>query len=104
MSRVAAPAFDAAGPTECYRRAVTVVPQQAMALVNSRLSVRAAEAVAKDLARKSAEAVVAGAFVRVLGRAPTADEADVGRDYLRENSTASLVQALFSHTDFTTIR
>jgi hypothetical protein len=29
-------AFAAAGPTEFYRRANTVVPQQAMALVNNR--------------------------------------------------------------------
>ena len=97
-------AFDAAGPTECYRRATTVVPQQAMALVNSRLSVRAAEAVAKSLPWTSPNELVAAAFLRVLGRPPTNAETDFCREYLKDNTPALLVQALFSHADFTTIR
>jgi hypothetical protein len=97
-------AFDAAGPTECYRRAVTVVPQQAMALVNSRLSARAAEAVAKGLAGNEPEEFVAAAYLRVLGRPPTTAETDLCREYLKDNTPALLVQALFSHADFTTIR
>ncbi len=67
-------AFDAAGPTECYRRTNTVVPQQAMALVNSRLSGRAAEAAAKDLAGKPPEEFIAATFLRLLGRMPTPAE------------------------------
>lgn len=97
-------AFDAAGPTECYRRANTVVPQQAMALVNSRLSARAAEAVASDLKESSPEQFVTKSFLLLLNRDPTSAESDLCREYLQKNSRASLVQALFNHADFTTIR
>lgn len=97
-------AFDAAGPTECYRRANTVVPQQAMALVNSRLSTRAAEAVANDLKETTPERFVSTTFHRLLNREPTQGESDLCKEYLQKNSRASLVQALFNHADFTTIR
>jgi hypothetical protein len=97
-------AFDAAGPTECYRRANTVVPQQAMALINSRLSSRAAEAVAKDLGELAPEQFVRTAYLLLLGREPVPAESDLCKEYLQKNSRASLVQALFNHADFTTIR
>ena len=97
-------AFDAAGPTECYRRATTVVPQQAMALVNSRLSARAAEAVTKNLGESSPEQFVGTTFLLLLGRNPTSAESDLCKEYLQTNSRSSLVQALFNHADFTTIR
>jgi hypothetical protein len=96
--------FDGASPTECYRRAATVVPQQAMALVNSRLSARAAEAVAKTLTGKDPRSVVETVYVRVLGRMPTADETTLCVDFLRTNPPTALVQAVFNHADFSTIR
>ena len=97
-------AFDAAGPTECYRRAATVVPQQAMALVNSRLSARAAEAVAKGVTATDPAAVVAAVYAKLLGRAPTAAEATLCVEFLKTNPPAALAQALFNHADFSTIR
>lgn len=97
-------AFDPAGPTECYRRASTIVPQQAMALVNSRLSVRAAEAVANTLGARPVEAFVAEAYVLLLNREPTPAETQICRDYLTSNPRALFIQALFNHADFTTIR
>lgn len=97
-------AFDAAGPTECYRRANTVVPQQAMALVNSRLSARAAEAVAIDLKEPSSERFITKSFILLLSREPSPAESDLCKEYLQTNTRASLVQALFNHADFTTIR
>ena len=96
--------FDGPSPTECYRRSATVVPQQAMALVNSRVSARAAEAVAKGIAAKEPAAVVAEAFRRVLARPPTDAEAKVCAEFLATNTPAALVQVLFNHADFTTIR
>ena len=95
--------FDGASPTECYRRAETVVPQQAMALVNGRLSARAAEAVAA-LAAKASASVVDALFLRVLGRLPESEERVLCDEYLTRHPPASLARALFSHADFSTIR
>jgi mono/diheme cytochrome c family protein len=96
--------FDGASPTECYRRSNTVVPQQAMALVNSKVSARAAEAVAKEITTKEPSTVVNEAFRRVLLRPPTEQEAKLCADFLAKNPPAALVQVLFNHADFTTIR
>ena len=97
-------AFDNPSPTECYRRPATVVPQQAMALVNSRLSTRAAEAIAKELPVKEPKAVVEAVYRKLLSRAPTATEERLCVEFLDGHTPASLVQALFNHADFTTIR
>jgi mono/diheme cytochrome c family protein len=97
-------AFDAAGPTECYRRATTVVPQQALALVNSRLSARAAEAVAKGLTAKEPNEIVPVLYVKLLGRKPSEQEAQLCVEFLKTNPPAALAQALFNHADFSTIR
>jgi mono/diheme cytochrome c family protein len=96
--------FDGPSPTECYRRPNTVVPQQAMALVNSKVSARAAEAVAKEITAKEPAAVVGEAFRRVLLRSPTDQEAKLCAEFLAKNTPAALVQVLFNHADFTTIR
>jgi hypothetical protein len=96
--------FDGPSPTECYRRSTTVVPQQAMALVNSKVSARAAEAVAKTITAKEPAEVVSEAFRRVLLRPPTDQEAKLCVEFLAKNTPAALVQVLFNHADFTTIR
>jgi mono/diheme cytochrome c family protein len=96
--------FDGPSPTECYRRPTTVVPQQALALVNSTVSARAAEAVAKGMTAKEPAAVVSEAFRRVLLRSPTEQEAKLCGEFLAKNPPAALVQVLFNHADFTTIR
>jgi hypothetical protein len=96
--------FDGPSPTECYRRATTIVPQQAMAMVNSKLSARAAEAVAKTLPAGDPSAIVGAVYARLLGRPPTPVEKDLCVEYLKKNPPAGLVQAVFSHADFTTIR
>jgi mono/diheme cytochrome c family protein len=96
--------FDGPSPTECYRRSTTVVPQQAMALVNSKVSARAAEAVAKEITATEPAAVVGEAFRRVMLRSPTEQEAKLCAEFLAKNPPAALVQVLFNHADFTTIR
>ena len=97
-------AFDNPSPTECYRRPATVVPQQAMALINSKLSARAAEAIAIELSAKEPKAFVDAVYRKLLNRAPTADEEKLCIEFLVGHSPASLVQVLFNHADFTTIR
>ncbi|MEX2213975.1 MAG: DUF1553 domain-containing protein [Phycisphaeraceae bacterium] len=75
--------FDGASPTECYRRAETIAPQQALAMVNSSLSVDMARLIARDLAAKvdakpddetSNARFVTAAFARILSRAPSEQE------------------------------
>ena len=45
--------FDAAGVTECYRRKESILPQQALALANSDLSLRQARRLARTLSMRS---------------------------------------------------
>jgi mono/diheme cytochrome c family protein len=76
--------FDAASPSECYRRKPSVIPQQALALSNSPLTRELAGRLAMyqdgdpvELAGgegRSSAAWVTALFRRVLGRLPTAEE------------------------------
>jgi len=43
-------------------------------------------------------------YVRLLGREPTATEKELCIEFLKANPPAALVQALFNHADFSTIR
>jgi hypothetical protein len=126
--------FDAANPLECYRRTVTVVPQQALALFNSPFALDQARVLAGKLAKESDATFVSAAFVRVLGRPPTDAEADRCARFLKEQATQltdggkltpveggpagripaatdpkrrareNLVHTLFNHTEFVTVR
>jgi hypothetical protein len=126
--------FDAASATECYQRKESVLPQQALALFNSELAIRMARITARDLSAKAADdpAFVTAAFERVLSRPPTADEAAECAAFLKEQARRhaaapappaapdadgkapaadpalrareNLVQVLFNHNDFVTVR
>jgi len=112
--------FDAPNPTECYRRTQTIVPQQALALANSKLSHERSRALAQRLAQQFGHTPVnddtdfiTAAYEQVLVRRPTAEELTACRDFLakqltvakeRDAAFASLVHALFNHNDFVTIR
>jgi hypothetical protein len=70
--------FDAANPCDCYRRVSTIVPQQALALANSELTLHNSRLLARRLshdlgAAPDADFTIA-AFEQVLGRPPTAAE------------------------------
>ena len=85
--------FDVASPTECYRRAETIAPQQALALVNSSMSLDMARLIARDLAggeREDAsdEAFVLAAFERILCRAPSEQERAACVAFLAEQSAS----------------
>jgi hypothetical protein len=107
--------FDAPDPNECYRRTRSIVPQQALALTNSRLVHDHAPALARRLgiAGADAAAFITAAFEEILGRRPGADElaacaalfdgapaAEASPSQARE----SLVRVLLNHNDFQTIR
>jgi hypothetical protein len=115
--------FDAASPTECYRRSETVVPQQALALANSPLTQVESRALAGKLSATNLDdqAFIATAFETVLSRSATADERDVCARFLTDQSAmnaskkltaadaqararASLVLVLMNHNDFVTVR
>ncbi|MEX0585414.1 MAG: DUF1553 domain-containing protein, partial [Pirellulales bacterium] len=116
--------FDDAGVQECYRREQSIVPQQALALSNSRQSLDAAAKIAGRLASQNTSAgddaaFIRAAFIEVLASEPNEDELQVCKQALDEWKTlsanakpdeatrrarANLVHALLNHNDFVTIR
>jgi hypothetical protein len=86
--------FDIAGPTECYRRTHTIVPQHALALANSSLALDAARTTAGNLAAEigspadaaANEQFIIRAFRRVLCREPSAEERTACHDFLSDQA------------------
>ncbi len=81
--------FDMAAPTECYRRRESIIPQQALALANSELTIKQSRKLARQLETQAVQPVAAApaqpvdptsthfitaAFWQVLGREPRRDE------------------------------
>jgi len=115
--------FDDASVLECYRRAESIVPQQALALSNSRLTLdmtaRINTRLHEILGYCSDAAFVCAAFETVLSAAPTAAEQGEceqtlarltallkkqGRPDAARRARGDLIQALVNHNDFITIR
>ena len=84
--------FDAANPTDCYRRSESIIPQQALALSNSSLSLYGARQLAADLTghHESNDDFVTAAFRQILGRAPWSQERAASHRFL-ENQTELLL-------------
>ncbi|WP_395737327.1 DUF1549 domain-containing protein [Prosthecobacter sp.] len=98
--------FDNANVLECYRRNESVVPQQALALTNSRLSRECADALAAKFGKLDEREFIEQSFLAVLGRPATAGEREVslsGLAQLKQNRSL-FVQALLNHNDFVTLR
>ncbi len=84
--------FDTASTTACYRRDVSVMPQQALALANSPLALATARRLASQistLVHHDDTAFVATAFTRVLGRPIQSEEAAACATFL-DRQTALL--------------
>jgi hypothetical protein len=113
--------FDDAGVRECYRRSESIVPQQALALSNSKLALGMAERVAAHLQQTLGSGpdadFVRGAFETILANTPSPEElAECTRAVQEWRALAKarpdagprarrlLVQALVNHNDFLTIR
>jgi hypothetical protein len=115
--------FDNAHVLECYRRTESIVPQQALALWNSRLaqtmSGKINDALQARLGEVDDTRFVVAAFGLILASTPSQDELGVCLDSLRELRVAlkdmkepertkrarlQLVQALINHNDFVTVR
>ncbi len=110
--------FDEADPLDCYRRRESIIPQQALALSNSRLALTMADKIASKL-EKSVEpkSFASEAFTWLLGYAPTPNELDACegamsrwielnkmRPDAAHRARAQLIQALLNHSDFITVR
>ena len=98
--------FDDADLMQCYRRAESIAPQQALALGNSMLALKAADQVAEILKGPDFST---NAFAWIIGRSPTNPERAACETYLAdfddpETARSRLVHALFNHNDFVTIR
>jgi hypothetical protein len=145
--------FDAASPNECYRRSESIIPQQALALVNSSLSLGQSRVLAErlwqeasataeesDTAEESVDSESATsrfvhfAFDQILARPVTEQEHVACLAFLdhqavtladtsvlssfvggaeskiepaedpHQRSRENLIQVLFNHNDFVTVR
>ena len=103
--------FDGASPLECYQRTESIVPQQALAMMNSDLTRNQSRLIAQALATKvgADPAIFAkAAFERVLCRPPTVHEVMVCMKFLGskadERLREDLVHSLLNHYEFRTAR
>ena len=111
--------FDDASVLECYRRAESVVPQQALALENSPMATAAAGKIARRIAAGSDVEFVRVAFLTVLSVEPSEAERSAALDGLNRLADAArrasrpdpavrartgLILALLNHNDFVTVR
>jgi hypothetical protein len=115
--------FNDADHLQCYRRSESVVPQQALAMSNSKLVIEIASTIAVQLSQASPKndqvAFVEKAFQTLLGRDPDELERKECAMYIEEISQllskgkgapsttrirARLVHALLNHNDFISIR
>jgi hypothetical protein len=125
--------FDAADACDAYRRTTSVVPQQALALVNNGLLLDLSRGLASRLWAESAtsgdrdrtEAFLTAAFEQILTRPPSLRERALSGAFLarqsdllggasgppgespdsdaRARARRDLIHALFSHNDFITV-
>jgi hypothetical protein len=111
--------FDDASVLECYRRSESIVPQQALALANSRFAMSMAEKIAAKVGELPDADYVKAAFELLLGCTPTADEQLACKEAMTglralakarpaaeqaKRARVGLVQALLNHNDFVTVR
>jgi hypothetical protein len=113
--------FDDAPVRECYRRSESIVPQQALALANSKLALEAAAGINARLHEQLGQVpdrdFIQAAFELLLAASPTAEELTACEAALREwgelvkgrpdasrRARQNLVHALVNHNDFITVR
>ena len=104
--------FDAAGVTECYRRKESILPQQALALANSELSLRMARRLARNAlgprsapTRRASSTPHSSGCSRARRPTPNAPSACATSGKMHgSRRRESLVHVLFNHHDFVTIR
>ena len=108
--------FNDADHLQCYRRTESIVPQQALALSNSKLAIEMSGLIAKKI---EGEEFVESAFEILLGRKPDSTERQeclktlgeleaVAKTAKKKNpgqrARRGLVHALLNHNDFVSVR
>ena len=121
--------FDDASVLDCYRRAESIVPQQALALENSPLATEMAQKITQRILKShpnpqagsdiSTKEFIRQAFLLVLNVEPNESEATTvaeamsrmtaaakraNRNEPETNARIGVVQALLNHNDFVTVR
>lgn len=115
--------FDDASVLDCYRRAESIVPQQALTLANSQFALTMADAITAKLLSRHPQATedqfIMAAFQLLLATDPTPAEQAACRVALTQWQTTlkagkhadpirkarvNLIAALLNHNDFVTVR
>jgi hypothetical protein len=109
--------FDGASVAECYRRNETIIPQQALAMMNSRFMHDSAQDLAVSMEQETDADFVSQAFQRILARPPSSLETIQASQFLKEQALRfdvdsnsqqlarqSFIRVLFNHNDFVTVR
>ena len=114
--------FDDANVLDCYRRAQSIVPQQALALQNSPLiqscSQRIADTITERVADQGDAAFIAMAFEYLLASKVSENELQIGMQAMEywqasarergldpvHHARLGLVRSLINHNDFLTVR
>ncbi|MGY8671385.1 MAG: DUF1549 and DUF1553 domain-containing protein [Verrucomicrobiia bacterium] len=100
--------FDDADFLQCYQRSESVVPQQALALSNSEVSLTSAEKIAALIKTDDDVKLVSAAFETILNRQPDPEETAACVGFMKRMNGSDrhvrLVHALLNHNDFLVIR
>jgi hypothetical protein len=117
--------FDDADILQCYRRAESIVPQQPLALANSRLALDASQAIAQRISAGLTDTqepteFIQTAFLAILARPATAEEARLCQEAMndwithpeapsdqsqrQQRARERLIHSLINHNDFISIR
>lgn len=98
--------FDDADVFNCYRRSESIVPQQALAMMNSREAIEAAGHIASRFNADLTDVEFArSAFLQLLARPPSEAEIQACLSFLKTTpDRVQFVHALLNHNDFQVIR
>ena len=98
--------FDDADVFSCYRRNESIVPQQALALMNSREAIESAILITSRFNKNLTDIEFSKtAFLQLLARSPSEQEVAACLNFLKANPERNqLVHALLNHNDFQVIR
>ena len=108
--------FDEARVRDCYRREQSIVPQQALALTNSKFVLDSSKEIAKQLTTDNEDdsAFVRKAFIVLLGIEASEQETASSKKALdawrklpqatANTARANFIWALINHNDFVTVR
>ncbi len=98
--------FDDADVFACYRRSESIVPQQALAMMNSQTATVAAKQIAETFTPDmNSEEFARAAFMKILARGPAEAELAESLSYLRDQPRREhFIHALINLNDFLVIR